>query len=92
MDKNKIIEACEVGAETKCPICNGVKERGKVTFTVDLGTNLVVIRDTPAIVCSLCGEEWISDDVAENIETLVKEAKMKNRMIEVLSYPLESVA
>ena len=78
--------------ETKCPICNGVKERGKVTFTVDLGTNLVVIRDTPAIVCPLCGEEWISDDVAENIETLVKEAKMKNRMIEVLSYPLESVA
>ena len=63
-----------------------------MTFTIDLGTNLVVIRDTPAIVCSLCGEEWISDDVAENIETLVKEAKIKNRMIEVLSYPLESVA
>jgi len=24
--------------DTKCPICNGKKEQGKVTFTVDLGT------------------------------------------------------
>ena len=78
--------------ETKCPICNGTKEQGKVTFTVDLGTNLIVIRDTPATVCSLCGEEWISDEVAENIEAVVREAKIKNRMIEVVDFSLESVA
>ena len=67
--------------ETKCPICNGKKEQGTVTFTVDLGTN-----------CSLCGEEWISDEVAENIEAVVSEAKMKNRMIEVVNFSLERVA
>jgi YgiT-type zinc finger domain-containing protein len=78
--------------ETKCPLCNGTKEQGKVTFTVDLGTNLIVIRETPAIVCSVCGEEWISDKVAENIEAMVSEAKMKNRMIEVVNFSLESVA
>ena len=78
--------------EKRCPICNGEKEQGKVTFTVDLGTNLIVIRDTPATVCSLCGEEWISDEVAENIEAVVKEAKMKNRMIEVVNFSLENVA
>jgi len=78
--------------DTKCPICNGKKEQGKVTFTVDLGTNLIVIRDTPATVCSICGEEWISDEVAENIEALVEEAKAKNRIIEVVNYSLESAA
>jgi YgiT-type zinc finger domain-containing protein len=78
--------------EKKCPICNGKKEQGKVTFTVDLGTNLIVIRETPAMVCSICGEEWISDEVAENIETLVREAKIKNRIIEVVNFSLESVA
>ena len=78
--------------EKKCPICNGTKEQSKVTFTVDLGTNLIVIRDTPATVCSLCGEEWISDAVAENIEAVVSEAKMKNRMIEVVDFSLENVA
>ena len=78
--------------ETKCPICNGIKQDSNVTFTVDLGTNLVVIRNTPATVCSLCGEEWISDKVAEDIEAVVKEAKIKNRMIEVVNFSLESVA
>jgi len=78
--------------KTKCPICNGAKEDSTVTFTVDLGTNLIIIRNTPATVCSLCGEEWISDKVAENIEAVVKEAKMKNRMIEVVNFSLENVA
>ena len=61
-------------ADKKCPICNGKKEQGKVTF------------------CSVCGEERISDEVAENIEAVVSEAKMKNRMIEVVNFSLESVA
>jgi len=87
MDKDKMKTT-----QNKCPICNGEKEQEKVTFTVDLGTNLIVIRDTPATVCSLCGEEWISDEVAENIEAVVKEAKMKNRMIEVVNFSLENVA
>jgi len=78
--------------EIKCSICKGKKEQGKVTFIVDLGTNLIVIRETPATVCSLCGEEWISDEVAENIEVIVSEAKMKNRMIEVVDFSLEGVA
>jgi hypothetical protein len=30
--------------------------------------------------------------VAENIEAVVSEAKMKNRMIEVVNFSLESVA
>jgi len=78
--------------DSKCPICNGKKEQGKVTFTVDLGTNLVVIRETPATVCSACGEEWISNEVAETIESLVKEARVKNRVIEVIYFSLENVA
>ena len=57
-----------------------------------MGTNLIVIRETPATVCSLCSEEWISDEVAENIEAVVKEAKIKNRMIEVVNFSLERVA
>jgi len=78
--------------KSKCPICNGRKELSTVTFTVDLGTNLVVIRNTPAMVCSSCGEEWISDETSENLEKVVAEAKAKNRMIEVVDFVLESVA
>lgn len=77
---------------SRCPICNGEKEFSTTTFTVDLGTNLIVVRNTPATVCSTCGEEWISDEVAEQLEAIVAEAKAKNRMVEVIDYNLENVA
>jgi len=79
-------------AKDKCPICGGYKKSSFVTFTVDLNSTLIVIRNTPATVCSLCGEEWISDEVARNIETIILEAKSKKRVIEVVDYSYEEVA
>ena len=77
---------------TKCPVCRGKKVSSTVTFTVDDGKSLIVIRNTPATVCSLCGEEWISDKVAESLEAMVFEAKDKHRMVEVVDFDLEDVA
>ena len=76
----------------KCPVCQGNKESSIVTFTVDDGQSLIVIRNTPATVCSLCGEEWISDSVAESLESMVTEAKAKHRTLEVVDFSLEDVA
>ncbi len=76
----------------KCPVCQGNKESSSVTFTVDDGQSLIVIRNTPATVCSLCGEEWISDSVAESLESMVTEAKAKHRVLEVVDFSLEDVA
>ncbi len=75
-----------------CPICNGQKEYAKITFSVDLGETIVVVRDTPAMVCSLCGEEWIDDAVAQDLENVVNEAQKRHRMIEVVSFGLEKAA
>ena len=75
-----------------CPVCNGKKVETFVTFTVDDGKSLVVVRNTPATVCSLCGEEWISDHVAESLEAMVSEAKAKHRTLEVIDFSLEDVA
>ncbi len=76
----------------KCPICNGNKEHSTTTFTVDLGTNLIVVRNTPATICTNCGEEWIDNTTSQQLEAIVNEAKTKNRMIEVIDFNLESVA
>ena len=75
-----------------CPLCNGKKVEDRVTFTVDDGDGLVVVRNTPATVCSLCGEEWISDSVAESLEAIVSEARVKHRTLEVVDFSLEDVA
>jgi len=77
---------------SNCPICNGQKEHSKITFSVDLGESIVVVRNTPAMVCSLCGEEWIDDSVAQNLQSVVNEAQKRQRMIEVVDFGLEKVA
>ena len=78
--------------KTNCPICKGKKIEATTTFTVDLGKNIIVIRNTPATICSQCGEEWLSDNVVEEIEEIVSEAKSRDRLIEVVEYSQEKVA
>jgi YgiT-type zinc finger domain-containing protein len=57
----------------------------ETTFTVDFGTGVVVVRNVAATICSQCGMEWIDDDTAFKIENIVKEAKKKHSVVEVLS-------
>lgn len=72
-------------AADSCPLCGGGKKPGTTTFTTDLGFGVVVIRNVPATVCSQCGADWISDEVAGRIEALVDEARKKHLQVEVLS-------
>ncbi|MDY6857608.1 MAG: type II toxin-antitoxin system MqsA family antitoxin [Thermodesulfobacteriota bacterium] len=69
-----------------CPLCGGLKKQGTTTFTVDMVDTLVVIRKVPATLCSLCGNEWLSDEVAANVESIVEEAKNIHRQVEVTQY------
>lgn len=69
-----------------CPLCGGHKKQGTTTFTVDMDETLVVIRNVPATLCALCGNEWISDEVASSIENIVDEAKNIHRQVEVTQY------
>ena len=69
-----------------CPLCGGQKTEGTTTFTVDMGNTLVVVRKVPATICSLCGNAWLSDEVAGDIEILVEEAKKNHRQMEVTQY------
>ncbi len=45
--------------ETLCPICGGRRHLGATTYSVDLGTGVIVVRNVQAHICSQCGEEWI---------------------------------
>jgi YgiT-type zinc finger domain-containing protein len=68
-----------------CPICGGHKEAGRTTFTADLGENLVVVRHVPATICNQCGEEWIDNTTAKQLEVIVDNARKEHRQFEVLS-------
>ncbi|SHG33609.1 YgiT-type zinc finger domain-containing protein [Fodinibius roseus] len=74
-------------ASQYCYACGGTLEQGETTFTADFGSGVVVVRNVPATVCSQCGMEWIDDDAAEKIEKIVKDAKEKHSVVEVMSLP-----
>lgn len=71
---------------SKCPMCHGNMESGKTTFTSDLGFGVVVVRQVPAQVCSLCGESWLSDATSEGLEGIVDDIRQKHSMVEVLNW------
>ena len=71
----------------KCPVCGGEKAPGTTMFSVDLGDGVVVIRSVPAQVCSQCGEEWIDDKTAKDLEEIVEQARKRRHQVEVLTFP-----
>ena len=58
-----------------CPLCKGTKKPGKATFTVETGEGVVVVRNVPAKICDLCGEEWIATNAAKVLEAHVESAR-----------------
>ena len=66
-----------------CPMCGGRKNPGTTTFSADLGSGVVVVRQVRATVCSQCGEEWIDDATAGQIEEIVNEARTRRLPVEV---------
>jgi YgiT-type zinc finger domain-containing protein len=67
----------------RCPLCGGAKEPGTTTFAVDLGFGVVVVRQVPALVCTICGEAWIEDAVAARLERVVEEARVRSAPAEI---------
>ena len=68
------------------PICGGQKQTGTTTYTVELGTGVVVVRNVAAQICAQCGEEWIDHSTAQKLEAIVQEARTKSRQVEVLAF------
>ncbi len=67
-----------------CPICSGEIGDGRTTFTIDIGSGVVVVRHVPARVCAQCGEDWIQDPIAERLEQIVTEARTVGKVVEVI--------
>ena len=69
----------------KCAICGGSAKPGRTTVSVDTGFGVIVIRDVPANVCSQCGEDWLSDETAGEVEAIIDKARKDKAQIEVLA-------
>ena len=66
-----------------CPLCGGQKQLGRTTFSADVGRGVVVVRHVKATICSQCGEEWIDNQTAQELENVVSDARRKRLQVEV---------
>jgi YgiT-type zinc finger domain-containing protein len=69
-----------------CPPCGGARRAGETTFSVELGFGVVIVRHVPATVCTQCGADWISDEVAARLETYIDDARRKHSQVEVVAF------
>jgi YgiT-type zinc finger domain-containing protein len=81
-------EAMKTGSDDsgRCPICGGGRVPGKTTFTAELGTGILVVRGVPATVCDQCGERWIDDETASDLERRAEDARRRGVEVEVVSF------
>lgn len=71
--------------QVPCSLCGGTIEQGLTTFSADIQGRLFVARRIPAKICEQCGEEWIENDTAQELERLATLAVAARREVEVVS-------
>ena len=71
----------------KCVICKtGETEPGVATVVLSRGNTAVIIKNTPAEVCSNCGEYYLSEEVSLKVHAQAEAAVRRRAEIEVVQY------
>ncbi len=71
----------------ECVVCKtGLMKQGKVTVTFDIKGTVVVIREVPAKICSVCGNYYLNSETSKLIMDKVQQAVKKGVEIEILKH------
>ena len=70
-----------------CFMCKGTVCGGFSTFTVDMGTCIVIVKNVPALICDQCGDTCYNDETAGRLEEIVRSVTQPvSTEIAVVSY------
>ena len=58
----------------------------RVTYTIEVNGELIVIENVPARVCLETGEQFFSPETVERLQQMIWEQKKPSRVIEVPVY------
>ncbi|MCD8009848.1 MAG: type II toxin-antitoxin system MqsA family antitoxin [Lachnospiraceae bacterium] len=58
-----------------CFYCKGNVEESTTTYMTDYQNCYIIIKNVPCEKCTQCGEEYISGDVLEKIENIIRQLK-----------------
>lgn len=61
----------------KCSVCKGNLIEKKITYTQELEGKVYVVSDVPALVCKICGEQYLSPDTVDKIQEVIEKGEQK---------------
>ena len=71
----------------KCVVCKqGETESGKATVTLERDGLTMVVKGVPARVCQNCGEEYIDDEIVEELLTTAEQEAAEGTQVDVREY------
>lgn len=71
----------------QCVICkHGKTKRGKTTITLERGAMILIVKNVPALVCEICGEEHIDENASRRLEEVADAEAIKGVTLEVREY------
>ena len=69
-----------------CFYCRGTLKDSVTTHVAKLKTCIVIIKNVPCTECVQCGETFYDNDVALQIESIVKEFKTTITEVAIVNY------
>lgn len=69
-----------------CFYCKGELENSTTTHVVTLENCIIIVKNVPCTRCTQCGETFFDDDVADKLETIVKELRAAVTEIAVVNF------
>jgi YgiT-type zinc finger domain-containing protein len=69
-----------------CFYCKGMIRDSITTHVVKLKTCIIIIKNVPCTECVQCGETFYDNDVALQIERIVKEFKTTITEVAIVNY------
>ena len=70
----------------KCFYCKGMQRNNITTHVVKLKTCIIIIKNVPCTECIQCGATFYDNDVALQLEKIVKEMKTTITEIAIVNY------
>ena len=69
-----------------CSICKGDLEIGNVNHIADLDNFIIIIKNVPASVCKQCGEYYLEQNVALEIEKIIDNYRENAAEVIIINY------
>lgn len=73
---------------TRCSVCGAVVRQETIIYTQILDDKVYIVTGVPAEVCSQCGEQYLSPDTADALQSVIEGREApETRQVPVFHFP-----